>query len=230
MALTSAFDVLCVEAEHSPLGRADVDALVRTISLTGLPCLVRVASHQPAEIAAALDAGAAGIIVPRVESRPEAERVCQAAHFPPRGVRGIGPSRATAYGRGIERYRHEALAQTLVCLQIETRQGVMNLNEILSVSGVDLIFVGPGDLAGSLGMVGGDGVDLRREVAKIRRKSTQADKLAGIYASTLQEANRYFRQGFDLVIVGSDLHFLNVGIQREIGARQRPISRRSGAR
>jgi hypothetical protein len=67
----------------------------------------------------------------------------------PRGVRGIGPSRATAYGRGIEGYRHEALAQTLVCVQIETRQGVINLNEILSVSGVDLIFVGPGDLTAS---------------------------------------------------------------------------------
>jgi 4-hydroxy-2-oxoheptanedioate aldolase len=211
IALSGAFDFLCIDAEHSPFGRTEVESTVRVITLASLPCLVRVASHDPAGIAAALDAGAAGVIVPKVETRTEAAEICQAARYPPRGSRGVGPSRATSYGLKINEYVASALANTIVCVQIETQTGLANLEEILTVEDVDLIFVGPGDLALSLASLNQD-VDLPQEIANIQRRSSATRKLTGIFATTMDAAEQYFAQAFDLVVLGSDLGFLQSGL------------------
>ena len=91
-------DFTCVEAEHSGIGIETMQALVATSSGCGVPALVRVRQNHPLEIAAALDAGAAGVLVPRVDSAAEAQAAIAAARFPPAGTRGLGPGRATAVG------------------------------------------------------------------------------------------------------------------------------------
>src|SRR5262249_26035071 len=97
-------DFVCVEAEHSGLGRETVQALVGAASSAGTHALVRVADKATVEIAGALDAGAAGVIVPRVDSADEAAAVVRAARFPPLGARGVGPGRAAGYGRFVPEY------------------------------------------------------------------------------------------------------------------------------
>ena len=92
-------DFVCVEGEHSGLGREQVQGLVAAAAVAATPALVRVSANAAVEIAAALDAGAAGVIVPRVDSAVEAAAAVRAARYPPAGTRGIGPSRATGYGR-----------------------------------------------------------------------------------------------------------------------------------
>src|SRR5205823_4014685 len=137
------FDYLCVEGEHSGLGTETVQALVAAASSAGSDVLVRVAAPEQQPIAGALDAGAGGVIVPRVGSAAVAEAVVAAARYPPLGERGLGPGRAAGYGTRVADYLERANEDVLVALQVETRAGVEALDEILLVTGVDVILVGP---------------------------------------------------------------------------------------
>src|SRR5262249_30810676 len=107
-------DFVCVEAEHSALGRETVQALVGAASSAGTPALVRVADNATVEIAGALDAGAAGVIVPRVDSAGEAAGAVRAARLPPLGARGIGPGRATGHRRLVPQYFPPAHSDTAI--------------------------------------------------------------------------------------------------------------------
>jgi 4-hydroxy-2-oxoheptanedioate aldolase len=205
------FDFLCVEGEHSSLGLTDVASLVRVVDLAGLPCLVRAGDGDFAAIATGLDAGASGVIVPRVESRAEAEHAVFAAHFPPDGGRGVGPGRASMFGADIDAYVEAARKQTLVCVQVESRAGVEHLEEIASTL-VDLVFVGPRDLALSYALDPlRDASALRELAAGVLARSRELGKLTGIYCGGADEARSWLAAGVSIVIVGSDLAFLSVG-------------------
>ena len=145
------FDVLVADAEHAPLGPADVRTIVAGADLAGLPALVRLSDDSAASIQYALDAGAAGVIVPRVNTAAQAAAVVSAASYPPSGTRGAGPGRASLYGLDRAAATAEALAETLIAVQIESASAVENLDEILAVEGVSMVFVGPNDLSHSLG-------------------------------------------------------------------------------
>src|SRR5262249_34709690 len=140
----------------SGLGRESVQALVGASSAAGTPALVRVADNATVEIAAALDAGAAGLIVPRVDSAAEAAAVVRASRYPPLGARGIGPGRAPGYGRSVPGYFEEANGAVAVGAQIESTAAVADAAQIAQVEGLDFVFVGPGDLAASMGVPFGD--------------------------------------------------------------------------
>ncbi|MBS1880544.1 MAG: 4-hydroxy-2-oxovalerate aldolase, partial [Actinobacteria bacterium] len=146
------FDLLCVEAEHSAMGVESVQGLVAAAALAPTAALVRVAGNEPIAIAAALDAGAAGVIVPRVDDAAGAAAAVAATRYPPDGERGLGPSRATGFGADIPAYRARASEDLLLAVQVETGAAVEALDSILDVDGVDMIFVGPGDLGCSLGI------------------------------------------------------------------------------
>ena len=149
-------DFVCIETEHSPLGRETVHAVIGAARSGGTPALVRVADNAVIPIVSALDDGAAGVIVPRVDSAEEARGVVAAARFPPLGRRGVGPGRAAGYGRSVPEYFARANAEAVVAVQIESRAAVEDAGRIAAVDGIDLVFVGPGDLAVSLGVEFGD--------------------------------------------------------------------------
>src|SRR5262249_18593348 len=142
-------DFVCVEAEHSPLGRESIHAL---LGAARRPALVRVADNAGVPIVSALDDGAEGVIVPRVDSAEEAQAAVDAARFPPLGKRGVGPGRASGYGRTLPEYFAAANEQVIVGVQIESAAAVADVTRIAAVQGVDLLFLGPGDLAVSLGV------------------------------------------------------------------------------
>jgi 4-hydroxy-2-oxoheptanedioate aldolase len=132
-------DWIGIDVQHGDLGLADVAPLAR---VSPVPVLVRLASHDPAQLARALDAGVDGVIVPTVESADQAQRLVQAAYFPPRGRRSAGLARASLVG---------PRDQPLLLPMVETRAGLDHLDDILGVDGVDGIFIGPYDLTLSLG-------------------------------------------------------------------------------
>ena len=130
--------------------------------------MVRVPGHAPEAIAAALDSGAPGILVPRVSTAAQAAAVVKASRYPPLGERGVGPGRATGYGYRIFDYLAEANASIVVAVQVETAEGLANVDKIAATDGVDVVFVGPGDLSVSLDAYRPDGAaKLAKAIEKI---------------------------------------------------------------
>jgi 4-hydroxy-2-oxoheptanedioate aldolase len=218
------FDVLVADAEHAPLAPADVRAIVAGADLAGLPALVRLSDDSTTSIQYALDGGAAGVIVPRVHTGPQAAAVVAASNYPPKGSRGAGPGRASLYGLDRERSLEEALASTLVAVQVESAEAVANLDAILAVDGLDMVFVGPNDLSHSLGRPAED--ELHRVIDDVLVRSHARGVLSGILAPTPELADRYLRAGVSLLLTGSDLAMLARGARAVVGGL--PASERRG--
>ena len=145
------YDWVAVDMEHGSITVAQLPDLFRALELGGTLPLVRVAEGAARDCQQALDAGAGGIIVPNIQSADHLIAVRGACRWPPAGTRGVGFSRANLFGKKFETYREEAQAPLLVAM-IEHIRAVDNLEEILSVEGLDAILIGPYDLSASMGV------------------------------------------------------------------------------
>lgn len=209
------FDYLYLDQQHSVGGLASPVEMLRATARTGTTALVRVAANDPVLIGRALDAGAEGVIVPNVESAADAHRAAAAAHYPPMGVRSWGPTRS-AYGLGPD--PTVVNSQVLCLVMIETAEGVARAKEITAVPGVHGVYVGPGDLAVSLGLdpVTGPRDERHRDaVAEIVTACAASRIAAGITGKPVAEAGR----GFRMVTAGSDVGFLKEGLSAARAAR-----------
>lgn len=148
------FDWLCVDMEHSVTDYFDAEKLIATIQAKGLIPYVRVGENNPGNIKRVLDAGALGIIVPMVNSKEDAAKAVNAVKYSPEGKRGVGLAQAQNYGFGFEEYAKDINKKTKVIAQIEHINTIQNLEDILSVDGIDGTIIGPYDLSGSLGKPG----------------------------------------------------------------------------
>ncbi|HJQ48426.1 MAG TPA: aldolase/citrate lyase family protein [Amycolatopsis sp.] len=202
------FDYVYLDQQHSVGGLASPVEMVRATARTGTTALVRVAANDPVLIGRALDAGAEGVIVPNVESAEEARRAAAAAHYPPDGVRSWGPTRSV-FGLGAD--PATVNGQVLCLVMIETAEGVARAKEITAVPGVHGVYVGPGDLAVSLGLdpvIGPKDERHRAAVAEICGACAAAGIAAGITGDPVTEAGR----GFRMVTAASDVAFLKSGL------------------
>ncbi|NLT35967.1 MAG: 4-hydroxy-2-oxovalerate aldolase [Gaiellales bacterium] len=212
------FDFMCLEAEHSAMGVETIQRLVSAVDCTPCETLVRIANNDWFLVAGALDAGASGVICPRVNSASEAEAFVRSALYPPVGDRGIGPGRVTAYGYNAgPDYRLRANERNLVAAQVETRQAMENLADIVALPGLDMVFVGPADLASSLALRGMDAPELREAVRSIFVTTQGAGKLCGIFAGNAAAAADWMKLGARLVLLASDLMFLADGAKAARG-------------
>ncbi len=148
------FDWLVIDIEHNPIDPAMVQTLLLTIQSKGVKAFVRVSKNEEVVIKQVLDAGADGIIVPMVCSKEDAIQAVNYAKYPPIGKRGVGLARAQQYGRQFEEYKQWVNDGLVVIAQIEHIDGINNLEEIISVPGIDGTIIGPYDLSGSMGMPG----------------------------------------------------------------------------
>ena len=148
------FDWVTVDMEHSAINISEAQHLIQVIELAGCIPLVRVGTNESVIIKRVMDAGAHGVIVPMVNTREDAERAIDAVKYPPHGSRGVGLARAQGYGVDFEGYRHWVEAESVVIAQVEHIQAVENLEDILSIDGIDGAIVGPYDLSASLGIAG----------------------------------------------------------------------------
>lgn len=148
------FEWLTIDMEHSAITLDQANRLIQVIELSGVTALVRVGENDPLLIKRVMDSGAHGVIVPMVNTREDALRAVNAVRYPPYGERGVGLARAQGYGLEFERYKTWLSNESVVIVQIEHIKGVENLEDILSVEGVDAFLVGPYDLTASLGHPG----------------------------------------------------------------------------
>jgi len=192
------FDFAFVDAEHSMLNLETFGDLMRGADAVGLAVLVRVPRNDPVAMLPYLEAGAAGVVVPHVCSAGEAKAAVDAVKYYPMGSRGAGSStRANAYGfrQSAAEYFQRANEQTIVIPMVEDAEGVSNIASIGKVPGVDLVFIGPGDLALSLGHGGKSGDPEVR--AAIDRAFLDA-RAAGVRVGTVGYGIEMARQGVDL--------------------------------
>ena len=206
------FDSLVVDMQHGVVDYQVAVTMLQAISTTSTVPLVRVPWNDPAHIQKALDAGAYGIICPMVNNRAEAEKFVGSCRYAPLGYRSSGPIRASLYG-GAD-YHMKANDIVLAFGMIETQEALDNLDDILSVKGLDAIYVGPSDLSISLGYApGGDKPDawmmdaLKRILDACRRHKVQP----GIHCGAPSYAKKMIEMGFTFVTVGGDTRFLTVG-------------------
>lgn len=210
---SAGYDWVVVETEHTAIDVSEVLRLLIAIEGRGAVPLVRLAWNDPVQCKAVLDSGAAGVIVPMVNTKAEAEMAVRAAKYPPDGFRGVGLARAQGYGETFASYVERANADTLVVLQIEHIDAVRNIDEILSVPGIDATFIGPYDLSMSMGLPGQlthpDVVHARERVlaATLERGLT-----AGIHLvhpdRAAADLPHYLAQGYRFIALGTDILFL----------------------
>lgn len=156
MTAYNGFDVVVIDNEHGLISNEDVEHMVIAAENAGITPLVRVVSSEFSEILKVMDRGAHGVHVPQVDTKEQAEQVVNAIKYPPIGKRGAAFSmRAARYGTvPIAKYLSHANEQSLACIHIESKKALKNLEGILSVPGIDMVYIGPTDLSVSLGYEG----------------------------------------------------------------------------
>lgn len=201
------FDFIIIDQEHGPVGPELTSNLVRACDLVGMAAFVRIPDNLPWMFQHALDVGALGVMVPQIRSVADAERAVQASKFAPVGSRGVCRNVRAARFSARDRYVYleGANRDTVVVIQIESKAGVEDAERILSVPGIDVVFLGPYDLSQSLGIPGQ--VDhplvwstMDRVVAACRR----AGVAAGVYADTIESVRHYAGMGVQYIAVGVD--------------------------
>ena len=223
------FDFLLIDGEHAPIDPVQLFPLAVAAERRGCPVVYRVRSNDPGLIKAALDIGIAGLMVPMVETPAEAAAVVAAAKYPPAGRRGMGPWRAANYGIDSADYGRRANDETAIIVQIESGTAVGLAAEIAAISGVDALFVGPADLAGSLGLpVGSVAARLTEAIAHVAASARSTGRCAGIDATSSERLETYTGMGFRLFTYGVDADFLVAG-SRAAAAEVRRIGAAKGA-
>jgi len=151
---TAGFEWVAIDIEHSAISIENVRELIATARYNNLDALVRVGANDSLIIKHVLDAGASGVIIPLIKNRDDIKQAVNSVYYPPIGQRGVGLSRAQNYGVGFDEYIEWLNENVIVIAQIEHKDGVENLEEIINVNGVDGIIIGPYDLSASLGKPG----------------------------------------------------------------------------
>ncbi|MCB1341859.1 MAG: HpcH/HpaI aldolase/citrate lyase family protein [Pseudooceanicola sp.] len=206
-------DWILIDGEHSPNDlRSIVLQLQVASAFPGCEAAVRIPSDDPVLIKQVMDGGARSLMVPNVRTAEQAEAIVAAMSYAPAGFRGFSVGhRANAFGR-IADYHANARDNQLLAAQIECAIGVENAAEIAAVPGVDVLFVGPGDLSANLGAMGNPNAPhVQEAIAAVLRAARENGKAAGILAPRQADAKRYLEDGFTMVAVGSDLGLLARG-------------------
>ena len=203
------FDWLLLDGEHSPFGIETMQMMLQAMGKTKTIPIIRTPWNDPVFIKRALDIGAYGLLIPLISSKQEAEDAVRAMQYPPIGIRGVGPRRASRYFLDFRQYTATADKELLTIVQIETKQAFDNISEILSVEGVDAYFVGPVDLSAALGHMGeADHQEVEEAIGKIMIAGKKAQKIGGIYALGVKDTQKRIEQGFQLISLGSDSDLL----------------------
>jgi len=214
------FDYLCVDMEHQPISIETASAMFTAIAANGMTPLARIPWNTAENIKRVLDCGAHGIVVPMVNTRAEAEAAVAAAKYPPTGIRSVGGVlHAMNFGTDAATYYSRANDEILVVVQAESPQGVANADEILSVPGVDAVFIGPNDLLSMMGQtpkMENDSREFVDALAHIVKTANKYGVAPGIHTANHEACNRRMGEGFRFMAIASDARFVVAGAQAEL--------------
>jgi 4-hydroxy-2-oxoheptanedioate aldolase len=204
---TTGFDWILLDGEHAP---NDLRTLVGQLQSTpGTDIVVRPPVGDPVHVKRLLDIGAQTLLIPMVDTADHAGELARAVEFPPTGIRGVASTTRAGRWGAIPDYLTRARTEICLILQIETRAAVENIDEIAAVEGIDALFVGPSDLAASLGHLGEPGAAEVVEVVEfVAARAHAAGKPVGILSMDERQAAHYVDSGFEFVAVGMDTSLL----------------------
>ena len=203
------FDFAVLDMEHTPLDLMDLVHLLQAVGNTPMLPVVRVPWNEPVMVKRVLDAGAATLLFPFIQNGDEAARAVAATRYPPEGVRGMaGMSRGSRFGTTPDHFR-SANRNVCALLQLETREAIARLEEIAAVPGCDALFVGPGDLSGTMGHPGQlTHPDVMALMADAARRANALGMPIGTVGGNPETVAQYRAMGYDFVAVASDLGLL----------------------
>ncbi len=206
VASLAGLDFLVLDMEHGEIDRGALPDLLRAADAAGVPALVRVPEISRQLFLPSLDAGAAGVMVPQVETANQAREAVSQVKHPPEGKRGAALNRSTKYGRGtVPDCFEEANRNTVVCVQCESTGALENLGAIAGVEGIDVLFVGPLDLSHSMGLTGQrEAPRMKKAIRKVLDVAGSHNLATGITATDDGELKRRFDQGFNLMVYSTD--------------------------
>ena len=216
------FDWLVVDTEHNPIDIRTLALMFAAMANSHVAPMVRIPWNTPENFKRVLDAGAWGVVVPMVNSRAEAEQAASAMRYPPQGTRSVGGGRpGLSFGTSVDQYFRRANEELLLVVQIEHIDGVRNADEILSVPGVDACFIGPNDLAASMGI--GIGVPLESEhlglqeaIAEVRAACVRNGVAPGIHCSDAAGVRLRLAEGFQFCAMASELRYMLSGLKADL--------------
>ncbi|WP_203364019.1 aldolase/citrate lyase family protein [Bacillus sp. REN10] len=200
------FDWALVDMEHGPGDIMTLVAQCQALKAYDVDPLVRTPWNDFVTIKRILDAGAYGILVPHVNTAEDARKAVAAAKYPPEGIRGIAPSpRAGGFGMNSQNYLEYANEQTLVMIAVETPEALKNIDEIVSVEGLDGVFIGPMDLATSMGhFCNPAAAEVQEAIKKVEEAVLNSDKFLGTVAGSMEQAIGLYEKGYTFVVGMSD--------------------------
>ncbi len=227
------FDWLVVDTEHNAVDITTLARMFAAMRPSGIAPMVRIPWNTPENVKRVLDAGAWGIVFPMVNTREEAERAVEAARYYPAGNRSVGGGRQglSLETTGAEYYRN-ANEQVLVVAQVEHIKGVENADEILSVPGVDACFIGPNDLAASMGLGLGvplesDKPELAQAIRTVRESCKRQGVASGIHTTGAAAVQQRINEGFQFCAMASELRYMVGGLQQDLATIEWPSSDRT---
>jgi len=207
------FDWVMIDMEHSTLTLQEVQNTLPAFGDRILK-IVRVPGNDEIWIKRVLDTGCDGIMAPMIKTGEEAAKLVMAAKYPPEGQRSVGVTRAHGYGQSFGSYVENANRDLIIMAQVEHIDGVRNIDSILSVSGIDAIFIGPYDLSASMGLAGqvmNNGV--KKSIGLIKKKCRDAGKPYGIFGSDPGILQEEIKEGCNYVLCGIDIALFSAALK-----------------
>ncbi len=210
---SSNIDYTLIDMEHAPNDLRNVVNQMQAIKATGGECLVRIPVLDHIYAKRLLDAGATTIMFPQINNINDAKNAVKSVKYPPIGIRGIaGATRANNFGREVN-YVEIADEKICVICQIESLEACKNVKDIAATDGVDLLFVGPGDLSADMGFIKDRNAKEVKEMAlKVLKDANECNKPCGIMVSNITEAKEMLQLGFEVIAVTTDLVLLRNAI------------------
>jgi len=207
----STLDVFCIDTEHAPFGRLELDLCVAAFRAADRPSLVRIADDSPREVRNALDSGATGIVVPHVTSAEQASRIAKAAHFGEGGRGFAGSTRAANFTRKrMPEHIGDSAQQTTIIVQIEDLAALANVSEIAAVDGVDAIFIGRIDLAVAMSKSPMD-AEVIAAVSRICEEVREVGTAVGMFPPDNSEIPGWNAAGVSFYLLSSDQSMILAG-------------------
>lgn len=212
------FDFIVIDREHGHLSIESTKNLLRAAELRGMSTVVRVTKNSTTDILQALDVGSQGVQVPQINTVEDAKKAINAAKYFPDGNRGLALTRSADYGNvDAFEYFKSANQETLISIHCENIEGFNNLDEILKLPEIDVVFLGPFDMSQSLGIPGQVNHPKLEEISlEVVRLAKKYNKAAGIFVANADEANRRIAQGFRYVTVSVIESFILSACKNEL--------------
>lgn len=202
------FDYIIIDCEHGPLNVLEAQNMIRAAHLANISAVIRVSENTPYMISRALDIGADAVQVPQISTKEDAIKAVKSAKFTPLGERGVCKYVRAANYTAIDKNEYFSLAnqQNLIIIQIEGTEGIKNIDDILEVDGIDVIFIGPYDLSQSLGIPGDvNNVKVEEKMEEVVNKAHKQNIIVGTFVDNLETANKWKSKGVQYISYSVDV-------------------------